>query len=422
MKLSTQLSATLALVGFQAMVHAHMEMTYPPPLRSKANPFAAGDVDFDMTSPLDASGSDFPCKGYLNLMGTDAAKPVATYEAGQTYNMTITGGAAHEGGSCQASLSFDGGKTFTVVKSYVGGCPPSGTSSYDFTVPVDVPSANDAVFAWTWFNKVGNREMYMNCAVVSTQGGGASKRQSSTVFSSRPSILVANVGNGCSTAEGSDVKFPSPGPDVADDSPGTAPPEGSCGGGGGGGGGNTGGNNSAAPSDGSSAAPTTTPVTSAPTPTPNEPGAAPPTNSLYDPPSASSMAESLLTSHSPGGVFIPTRSEGVAAPTSTLVTSVTTAPAASSAESGVGPTSTALPASPSGSVPGNDAVGAQTPGTSCANEGEWNCITGSQFQRCASGAWSTVIPMAVGTTCEAGLSQNLVSVKKRGGARRMLVL
>ncbi|CRK32497.1 hypothetical protein BN1708_016119, partial [Verticillium longisporum] len=120
----------------------------------------------------------------------DLAKAIAkaSWQAGQTYNLTIEGGANHNGGSCQASLSFDGGKTFKVVKSYVGGCPPAGTSTYDFTLPDDTPAADDALFAWTWFNQVGNREMYMNCAVVSTKAGGSAKRQA-TSFNSRPDIL-----------------------------------------------------------------------------------------------------------------------------------------------------------------------------------------------------------------------------------------
>ncbi|KAH6676166.1 hypothetical protein F5X68DRAFT_39414 [Plectosphaerella plurivora] len=408
MKFTFQLSAALAFAGLHTLVSAHMEMTFPPPLRSKANPFAAGDVDFDMTSPLSASGSNFPCKGYLNLLGTDAAQPVATFAGGQTYNMTIAGGAAHEGGSCQASLSFDSGKTFTVIKSIVGGCPLSGTSSFDFTVPADVPTATDAVFAWTWFNKVGNREMYMNCAVVSTQGGGASRRQTSTAFSSRPAMLAANIGNGCSTAEGTDVKFTNPGPDVTEESSNTSPPEGNCGGGGGGGNDNNneGGNNGAVPSNGSPSTPTTVLSTSTPAPTAADPGVQPPTNTL------------------PGGVFIPTRSEGVPVPTSTLRTVTTTPsvkPTVTSIGGGAGLSSTAPPASPTQSVPGNDTAGSQTPGAPCANEGEWNCIAGKQFQRCASGAWSTVIAMAAGTTCESGLSQNLVSIKRRSGARRMVM-
>lgn len=141
---------------------AHMAMTYPPPLRSKENPFStSANIDYSITSPLSASGSDFPCKGTLNLLGTAAAQSVATWQAGQQYNMTIAGGANHNGGSCQAALSYDKGQTFTVIHSYIGNCPPAGTSSFKFTVPADAPASSDALFAWTWFNNVGNRELYV---------------------------------------------------------------------------------------------------------------------------------------------------------------------------------------------------------------------------------------------------------------------
>ncbi|KAI1394161.1 uncharacterized protein F4822DRAFT_39087 [Hypoxylon trugodes] len=38
-------------------------------------------------------------------------------------------------------------------------------------------------------------------------------------------------------------------------------------------------------------------------------------------------------------------------------------------------------------------------GTSCAgSEGQWNCLT-TQWQRCASGQWSSVMDCAAGTMC-----------------------
>ncbi|KAK4148505.1 hypothetical protein C8A00DRAFT_47647 [Chaetomidium leptoderma] len=222
---------TLALLGTTAT--AHMQMTYPPPLKSKNNPNAGADVDYSMTSPLKADGSDFPCKGYLSLLGTPAGKPVAAWSAGGTYNFSIAGGAAHGGGSCQAALSVDGGKTFRVVHSYEGGCPGQGESSFAFAVPPDTPATTTggAVFAWTWFNHLGNREMYMNCAVVditAAGGGGHGGSGGNVAFASRPGLFTANIGNGCTTVDSADVKFPNPGPDV--DSGGSAtPPVGSCG-------------------------------------------------------------------------------------------------------------------------------------------------------------------------------------------------
>jgi len=149
--ITTGLLATL-LVGGQ-LAAAHMEMSFPPPFRSKNNPHAT-NIDYSMTTPLQPSGADFPCKGFLSDLGTPAGASTATFAPGGTYNFTITGGAAHGGGSCQASLSYDGGKTFTVIESIIGGCPLS--SNYDFTVPSDA-QAGEAIFAWTWFNQIGNR-------------------------------------------------------------------------------------------------------------------------------------------------------------------------------------------------------------------------------------------------------------------------
>jgi hypothetical protein len=178
----------------------------------------------------------------------------ATFKQGGTYNFTIAGAAQHGGGSCQASLSYDQGATFTVIKSYIGSCPLA--SNYDFTIPADAP-AGDALFAWTWFNQQGNREMYMNCAHVSIKSSGASKRsvnikgklygrdgaykrslstkdklkakRNTTAFADRPAIFQANNGNGCKTVETTDLVFPDPGPDVEKNLAGTASaPTGTC--------------------------------------------------------------------------------------------------------------------------------------------------------------------------------------------------
>ncbi|KFY67000.1 hypothetical protein V497_00600 [Pseudogymnoascus sp. VKM F-4516 (FW-969)] len=217
---------TFFLATMATSTFAHMEMSDPPPLRSKFNKNAdPGSIDYSMTSPLDASGSDFACKGFLSDLETAGGASVATWAAGSQQKFTITGGAAHNGGSCQASLSTDKGKTFKVIHSYIGNCPL--VPDYKFTVPSDTP-AGAAVFAWTWFNKVGNREMYMNCASVTITAGSGTP---AVAFSARPALFEANIGNGCTVLESSDVQFPDPGPDadVTKDSAGTAAPVGSCG-------------------------------------------------------------------------------------------------------------------------------------------------------------------------------------------------
>lgn len=132
----------------------------------------------------------------------------------------------HGGGSCQFSLSSKSGsqdpKDWKVIQTLIGGCPAtvngegnlvtldpivnafgipdgvhcaSSTSnqtdcvrSLNIDIPKGVPSGVYS-FAWTWFNKVGNREMYMGCAPVQITGGGNDTGYMDTL----PSIFMANI-------------------------------------------------------------------------------------------------------------------------------------------------------------------------------------------------------------------------------------
>ncbi|KAB5583619.1 hypothetical protein GE09DRAFT_1198374 [Coniochaeta sp. 2T2.1] len=428
------------LLAMCSLATAHMDLMYPPPLKSKFNPFAkaAGNIDSDMTSPLPASGGNNPCKGYQSLLGTPEGASVATFSPGGKYNLTIEGGAFHEGGSCQASLSYDKGQTFTVIQSWVGECPTSSGGTWDFTVPDDAPEGKDVLLQWQWYNRVGNREQYSNCASVTIGGGGGAKRsagdegvtkRAGTKFSDRPATFVANIGNGCGTVPGMDVIFPDPGPDVVTAGSKLAAPTGTCqapAAGGGGSGSGSGGSGSGGGSS-SSAAPTTTagsgsgsgssPSSAAPTPT----SAAAPTTSGSGSHSLSPSSASL-----PGGVFVTTpgdsdsgsASGSASAPPSkpTTFATATTRPAATG---GQGSATTPVPA-PAGTGTGSG-TGTGTAGTqsgACTNEGAWNCIGGASFQRCASGSWSAPMAMAAGTSCKAGVSDTLwrrSSRVRRGG-------
>lgn len=85
----------------------------------------------------------------------------ASWSAGSTQSFTIAPpGAEHGGGSCQLSLSYDMGKTWNVIWSWIGGCM-ADTSQFtqSFELPSEAPSGQ-ALFAWGWFNQLGNREMY----------------------------------------------------------------------------------------------------------------------------------------------------------------------------------------------------------------------------------------------------------------------
>lgn len=72
------------------------------------------------------------------------------------------------------------------------------------------------------------------------------------------------------------------------------------------------------------------------------------------------------------------------------------------------------PAAPA-SAPAGGASGGEN--GACTEEGIYNCIGGSSFQRCASGKWTALEPMPGGTKCAEGKSNNLWA---RGDAMMMM--
>ena len=80
-------------------------------------------------------------------------------------------------------------------------------SNYKVIMPANLPSGKNVVFAWSWFNKFGNREMYMNCALVNIQGVPGGQLTG-------PPIFTANIGGTCHTLEPEEFVYPNPGPQV----------------------------------------------------------------------------------------------------------------------------------------------------------------------------------------------------------------
>ncbi|OAL56154.1 hypothetical protein IQ07DRAFT_660626 [Pyrenochaeta sp. DS3sAY3a] len=95
-------------------------------------------------------------------------------------------GAAHSGGSCQVSFSYDDGNTWVVIQSWEGNCvrvrqgqEGQVTNSYDtnqnytFYIPASLPSGDKVIVAWTWLNATGKREFYMSCSSVRIHNANA---------------------------------------------------------------------------------------------------------------------------------------------------------------------------------------------------------------------------------------------------------
>ncbi|KAG9205995.1 hypothetical protein G6514_006273 [Epicoccum nigrum] len=256
----TKTSLFAAVLAMASTTSAHMFIESPVPFAGVSK------------SPLDPSGSNFPCQGStyeittMNdwAVGSDVT---VSFPSDQT--------ATHGGGSCQISVTKDQKPTkdskWKVIHSIEGGCPTTGSGNggplgtFGFKVPEALPEG-EMTMAWTWFNKVGQREMYMNCAPIKVSGG------SGNGFDSLPDMATANIGGSCKTTEGSDYTFANAGSSVA--KLGTGPFLDLCGGaaseggstGGSGGSGSTGGS-------GSGSAPATPKEPAASTPVASTPAA-----------------------------------------------------------------------------------------------------------------------------------------------------
>jgi len=404
-KFNNMLYATPSVIlGLAALGSSHMIMNTPVPYgKSSLN-----------NSPLEKDGSDFPCKqrsGVYDAQGASNSMPLGSSQA-----LKFTGSATHGGGSCQISITYDKAPTknsvFKVIHSIEGGCPVQGVegntgdnanapspSTYSFKVPTTLPTG-DATLAWTWFNKVGNREMYMNCAPISITGSSTKRdddylearnatqlvERDQAAFNALPDMFVANIGTGCGTQDSSDVKFPNPGDSVETLAGSTTSalkdPTGCAAGAG-----KPTGASGAGSGSGSGA---TTAAGSAVTPAPQ---------------ASSAPASSPALS---GGVFATVASSAGAGASSAPQASAPAAPSAPASQA----SSAATPAS-TGTTGG---AGAMAAGTACTTEGMWNCIGGTSFQQCASGVWSAAQPVAGGTTCTPGQSTSYTI--KAAGARR----
>ncbi|KAF2833044.1 hypothetical protein CC86DRAFT_389430 [Ophiobolus disseminans] len=202
----------VALLAIAPFANAHMVITKPIPFGAPNN--------FN----LDKSGSDFPCKAVPYTSTSPNLWPV-----GSKQRLDLKGSATHDGGSCQISVTTDKAPTkaskWKVIYSIEGGCPPPPptggnflpdnpnfvnlvTPGFEFTIPPEVPNG-DLAMSWTWFNKVGQREMYMNCAPVTVTGGASDM----SAFEALPDMAVANLASQgtCATTEKFDYTFENPG-------------------------------------------------------------------------------------------------------------------------------------------------------------------------------------------------------------------
>lgn len=377
----------LALAAFLANpVFGHMVMKSPVPYgKSTLN-----------NSPLDPSGSDFPCKQRPGAFDAEGADNVL--EIGASNPLTFTGGATHNGGSCQVSLTTDLEPTknskWMVIKSIEGGCPaPAGigncgtlasdtcASTFDYTIPEGIAPGKYTI-AWSWINHTGNREFYMNCGPATVVAPKKKRYNPNPVVRRQtqfPDMFVANIPsiNDCTTPPDADYAYPNPGEQVQRAGTGALSTL-VCG---------AGGNNAAQQ--------------------PTAAGGSAPTAAAAG--ASSAVVTSAPVAATGGFGSAPSASAGVfAQPSVANVQPGDPSPAATSAAAPAAPAAT-------GSTTGSSSSGASG---SCT-VGDWNCLDGKSYQRCFGvGTWSPTMQLASGMTCTPGISANLAMTP--GKAKRVV--
>lgn len=214
--MSTTKALGLGLLCLLPVVSSHIVMSDPVPYGAPDN------------SPLAPSGSNYPCKS-----SDYTINKLNNWTVGETVTLSFKGSAVHGGGSGQIAVTLDKqptiSSTWKVVHSFEGGFPGVGApSNWPFKVIQELPSG-EYTMAFTWFNRIGNREMYMNCAPISVGGGSDDK----SAFEQLPDMALANIavgGGNCNTKETVDYTFQDPGKYVTRTGPG--PFMDLCGGGG----------------------------------------------------------------------------------------------------------------------------------------------------------------------------------------------
>ncbi|KAK3716337.1 hypothetical protein LTR37_006487 [Vermiconidia calcicola] len=202
---ATIAATTLAVVG---LGNAHLIMKHPVPY----------GVDTLDNSPLhDAklgSGeSDYPCKQRPGVYDITKMNNMAV---GEPQLLDFEGTASHGGGTCQIAVTLDKEpdhtSQFKIIQVFEGGCPTSSdgtTESFTFSIPKGFPNGQ-ATLAWSWYNMMGNREMYMNCAPITVTGGSDSQ----DYYNSLPNMYVINMPTDeCASSDGGSrsVIIPNPG-------------------------------------------------------------------------------------------------------------------------------------------------------------------------------------------------------------------
>lgn len=196
-----------AFAALSSLAQAHLKISSPVPY----NEATLDNSPLVNTKP-GSSGSNYPCK--VTAGGSYTITTENEMNVGEDQTLSFIGSASHGGGTCQLALttSREPGPTdeWKVFQIYEGGCPINGagndgTSNFTYSIPNSIKNGQYS-FSWVWYNRIGNREIYMNCAPITVKGSSASDMSG---YNALPNAYVINLPTSeCSTVEGTNQEIP----------------------------------------------------------------------------------------------------------------------------------------------------------------------------------------------------------------------
>ncbi|KAF8971994.1 hypothetical protein BGZ46_010178 [Entomortierella lignicola] len=176
----------LILVSLMASATAHMALLYPTPRGGYGTKQYNGRIHTFIGYKDSKWNMRFPCGGY-------APGPVTKMHAGERIDVRFLAStmkaadikkqpkptsdnhqfsqARHGGGTCEFSLSYDGGKTFNRIARYTKTCPDA-YYEWPVMIPKNVPSCtakNQCLFVWSWTANI-LPQYYHNCVDITLTG------------------------------------------------------------------------------------------------------------------------------------------------------------------------------------------------------------------------------------------------------------
>ncbi|KAF9181656.1 hypothetical protein BGZ51_007656 [Haplosporangium sp. Z 767] len=178
-------------MSFAIMCEAHVGLKRPcsrgSPHAGCPAPSNGQHIDYDLNAPIGTH--DQKNLPYCRTNIPSATRTV--YKAGQNIRTEYALGATHNGGHCQWAISYDNGKTWVVIKTWLRNCLRNASSAKPYIINVKIPAnapSGKAIFMWLWNNASGVREMYSNCADIEIKGKNGGKLKG-------VAPLIANYGS-----------------------------------------------------------------------------------------------------------------------------------------------------------------------------------------------------------------------------------